>query len=187
MNTSLWIWIAVAAAVVLLIVIVALATGSSRRRRARRDAAAHEKAEALRAEATRGDHKLREQQAEADAAEARARQAQAEADERAADAERLAVQAERRDTMRATLQDERDAQLRDADALDPHVRTDRDGYRVDEQGQPITDHGTGHDLRDGRSRDGRTRAARAEESQMWVDEQGNIVENPRPVDPRDRQ
>lgn len=125
MDSIIWIILAV----VVLIVVVALIASQARKRR---DVARRDEAEQLRHQAAEHDRDLREREAEAASADAKARKVRAEADERAAEARRLEVEAERRGERRAESEHERDERLRRADALDPDVRTDRDGRRLDE-------------------------------------------------------
>lgn len=121
------VWIVLGVLVLLVIIGVFVS-----RSRAQREASQRAEAEQLRASAAEHDRDLREREAEAAAADAQARRARAEADERAAEAERLAVEAERRDEHRVEAQRVRDEELRRADALDPDVKTDKHGYRLDD-------------------------------------------------------
>ena len=95
-----------------------------------------DQAEEIRHEAQEHDRQLREREARAEEAEAKARKARAEAEQRAAEAKRLEAEAERRGEHAETVRAERDEQLRRADARDPDVRTDNEGYRIDERRQP---------------------------------------------------
>ncbi|GAA1116309.1 hypothetical protein [Citricoccus alkalitolerans] len=122
MDNQQMLWLVIGVVVVIIIVVVAIVW--AKRSRDRRQEAAHRAAEDLRGEADRhrGRTLAEEEQAaavrhEADAAEEEARQLRVEAEER----ERTA------DSSRGTL----DAQLREADRLDPQVRTDREGRRID--------------------------------------------------------
>ncbi len=132
MESTTWIWIILA--VLVLAAVVALIARSSRTRQAqtRRTEAAQ-----LREEGVEHERALREREAAAAEADARARQAEAVADQQAAQAERLRIEAERGDEARAHAQERRDEHFRRADALDPDVPTDRDGYRLDEHGKRI--------------------------------------------------
>lgn len=132
MEGTTWIWIILA--LLVLAVVVALVARSSRARRVetRRTEAAQ-----LREHGVEHERALREREATAAEADARARQAKAAADQQAAQAERLRVEAERGDEARMQAQERRDEHFRRADALDPDVKTDSDGYRLDERGNRI--------------------------------------------------
>jgi Tfp pilus assembly protein PilE len=125
-----WVWILIV--VVVIAVIAAVVATRSRQRENRR-------VEAADLRAPTADHHMerREKEAAAASSEAEARRVRAEADQRAAKAQHLEVQAQRaamdRDTAAATSEEK----LRRADALDPDVRTDSEGYRLDEQGNRI--------------------------------------------------
>ncbi|REE05225.1 hypothetical protein LG293_09310 [Citricoccus nitrophenolicus] len=122
MDSQQMLWLVIG--VVVAIIIIAVAIVWAKRSRDRRQEAAHRAAEDLRGEADRqqGRTVAEEERAsavrhDADAAEEQARQLRVEAEER----ERTA------DSSRGAL----DAQLREADRLDPEVRTDREGRRID--------------------------------------------------------
>jgi hypothetical protein len=125
-----WVWILIV--VVVVAVIAAVVASRSRQQENRRVEAAD-----LRAPTADHHMELREKEAAAASSEAEARRVRAEADQRAAEAQRLQVQAQRaamdRDTAAATSEEK----LRRADALDPDVKTDREGYRLDDQGNRI--------------------------------------------------
>ncbi len=53
------------------------------------------------------------------------------------EAERLAAEARERSDRANAIRAERDEQLRLANLRDPDVRTDEDGYRIDDDGNPI--------------------------------------------------
>jgi type II secretory pathway pseudopilin PulG len=129
-NTLLWIIVAV----VVIAVIAAVVITRGRKRRAET-----QRTEAAQLRDTSADHhlKLQEHEASAAQAEAEARRVRAEADQRAAEAKRLEVEAQRRDQDRGSAREEHEATLRRADALDPDVRTDKEGYRLDDDGNRI--------------------------------------------------
>jgi hypothetical protein len=54
-----------------------------------------------------------------------------------AEADKYQAEAERRRQGAAGIREERDETLRRADARDPDVETDDDGYRLDENGQRV--------------------------------------------------
>lgn len=128
-----WLWIALAI-LVLLIIVVVIARSASKKKRER----AREDAEILRTKAHEHDRDLRERAARAEEADAVARRARAEADAKAAEAERLQIEAEKRGEVRDELLTRRDEQLREADRLDPDVRTDKHGRRLDD-GRSVAD------------------------------------------------
>jgi hypothetical protein len=125
-----WVWILLIV-VVVAIVVAALASRSRQRENRRVEAAE------LRDPAA--DHHLerREKEAAAAGAEAEARRVRAEADQRAAEAQQLQVQAQRASTDRDSAVAASEAEMRRADALDPDVRTDKEGYRLDEDGNRV--------------------------------------------------
>ena len=127
MDSTLW-WIL--AILVVLVVVAAIAWAATRNRRVE---AQREKAEELRAEAAEHDRELREQEGRVEEVRARAQQARAEADQRAAEAKRLEADAERHDAGLDGVRERREERLREADARDPDIETDRDGFRVGEQ------------------------------------------------------
>ncbi|HEU4332039.1 MAG TPA: hypothetical protein VFR40_13045 [Lapillicoccus sp.] len=136
-----WVWIVL---VVIVVAIVAVVLASrSRQRETRREEAAD-----LRDPSAEHHMELREKEAAAAATEAEARRTRAEADQRAAEAQRLEVQAQRASLDRDAAAAESQEKLRRADALDPDVRTDKEGYRVDEQGNRLDTAGAvaGRDL-----------------------------------------
>lgn len=132
MDGSTIIWIVLAVVVVIIVVALLMSKGRQKRAEVHRD-----QAEQIRREAQQHDRELREREAHAEEAEAQARRARAEADERAAEAKRLEAEAERRGEHAHEVRAERDEQLRRADAHDPDVRTDKEGYRLDEDGNRI--------------------------------------------------
>ncbi len=125
-----WIWIVVV--VVVLAVVIGVLVSRSRQQESRR-------AEAAELRQPTADHQmeLREKEAAAAASEAEARRVRAEADQRAAEAQHLEVQAQRADKDKAEAASAHEEQLRRADALDPDVRTDKEGYRLDDDGNRI--------------------------------------------------
>lgn len=139
MNDSTMLWWVIAGIVVIALVIWAL----SRTMGNKRDEAHREEAATIRNDAVEQERLVRERQAQADLTDAEARRAQAEADEAAARAEATRVEQERHQESLAEARDAHSAELRRADALDPDVRTDSDGYRLDEHGNRIEDEGYG--------------------------------------------
>jgi peptidoglycan hydrolase CwlO-like protein len=132
MDSTLW-WIVGIVVVVAVIAAIVWAGSKNRRLEAQRG-----KAEEIRNEAREHEHDLREHEGRAEEMQARAEQARAEADRNVAEAKRLQAEADRRGEGVSEIRDERDARLRAADARDPDVRTDADGYRVDEEGERLT-------------------------------------------------
>jgi len=132
MSTLVWIILAV----VVIAVIVAVVLSQSRKKTEE-----SHRVEAAQLRDTSADHhlKLQEQEASAAGAEADARRVRAEADQRAAEAKRLEVEAQRRDQDRDSAREEHESTLRQADALDPDVRSDKEGYRLDEEGNRVDD------------------------------------------------
>lgn len=149
MDGIQWLWVALAILVVVVVIgLVARSASAKKKERNRADA------EALRTRAQSHEHDLRDREAQAAVADAEARRARAEAeaqaaeaDRRAAEADRLEVQAARSGEHRDDLHRRHQEQLREADRLDPDVRTDKEGRRLD---------GDHHDngLRDGGSQSG---------------------------------
>jgi hypothetical protein len=110
-------------------VVVGVLLSRSRQQESRR-------AEAAELRNPTADHQmeLREKEAAAAASEAEARRVRAEADQRAAQAQHLEVQAQRASLDRDSAAETNAEQLRRADALDPDVRTDKEGNRLDRDG-----------------------------------------------------
>lgn len=120
MNTTGWIiLIVVVVIVVIAIVVVALTAG--RRRKLEHD---RQQAGELRAAAGSDDLAAREREAKAARAEADAKQAEVEAEQRRREAAAHAAEA---GEARSAVDDK----LARADRLDPDVRTDRQGNRLD--------------------------------------------------------
>ena len=132
METSALIWIVVA--IVVVAAIIALLVSRSGQRRAESERA---KAAEIREEAQGHDRALREREASAAEARGRAEVAHAEAQQRELEAERLAAEAGNRSDDADAVRRERDEKLRLADSRDPDVRTDADGFRIDESGNRI--------------------------------------------------
>lgn len=130
MTTTIWIVIAI----VVVLAIVAFVVSRSRGQRVETHRA---EAADLREEAAEHDRRLREQEAEATRARAQAQLAEADAQQQRLEAERLAERADHHSEGAAAVRSERDEQLRQADLRDPDVRTDDDGYRVDERGNRL--------------------------------------------------
>jgi peptidoglycan hydrolase CwlO-like protein len=140
MDSTLW-WIVGILVVLVIIGVIVWAATKDRRLDAQRT-----KAEQLRAEARDQERDLREREGRAEELQARAEQARAEAerrsaeaDQRAAEAKRLQAEAERRAQGVSELRNEHEERMRAADARDPDVPTDKEGYRVDEQGERLRD------------------------------------------------
>ena len=114
----------------------------------RREQAERAKAAEMREQAAEHDRELREREAAAQEAKAQAEAAEAEVQERKLEAERLAQEAHQRANHAGSVREERDEQLRLADLRDPDVRTDDDGYRIDEHGNRLGTGTTDHGLRD---------------------------------------
>lgn len=128
MNATGWIvLIVVVVVVVVAIVIVALTAG--RRRKVEAD---RRKAAELREDAARADLAAREREAKSARAAADAKQAEVEA-------ERLRREAEERDRAAAAARDEQQQKLSRADEVDPDVRTDRHGNRVENDRDGVDD------------------------------------------------
>lgn len=134
MDSKTLLWIIVAVVVIAIIVAVVLSQNRKRQAESNRAEAAQ-----LRDTSAESNLKLQEQEASAAGAEAEARRVRAEADQRSAEARRLEVEAERRGQDRNTASEEHESTLRRADALDPDVRTDKEGFHLDEDGNRIDD------------------------------------------------
>lgn len=127
MNDTL-IWIIVAAVVVIaLVVIIALVVSNGKKK------ANRERAQNMRVEAQQREDEVRREEARAAETEAAARKARAEADEKAARAERLEMDAQGTSQTAGHLRHEQVEQQRQADRLDPDVKTDRHGERLDDE------------------------------------------------------
>jgi biopolymer transport protein ExbB/TolQ len=124
MDSSTVIWIIVA--IVVVVLVVALVMRATRARRLENHRA---EAQELRETAAAHDRAMRERMAGAEQAEARARAARAEAD-------KLEAQAERHREGATAVRNERDEQLRRADARDPDVETAEDDYRTERDTRP---------------------------------------------------
>ncbi|MBM6544593.1 hypothetical protein JNO54_00325 [Janibacter sp. YIM B02568] len=129
-------WILIALAVIAVLVVIALVVSSSRKRQVE---ANRQEATELRERAADRELDLREQQAASAETAAQAEAARADADLKAAEAERQRVEAERlqaeardADDRRSVLEDSHREDLRRADEIDPDVRTDKDGNRIDD-------------------------------------------------------
>lgn len=116
----LWWVIGVVVAIIIIVVVIVWA----KRSRDRRQEAAHRAAEDLRGEADR-------QQGRTLAEEERASVVRHDADAAEEQARQLRVEAEKREQTADSSRGALDAQLREADRMDPEVRTDREGRRVD--------------------------------------------------------
>jgi hypothetical protein len=134
MTTSTIIWIIVA--VIVVIAIIGLVMSRSRGRRVEVQRA---KAAEIRQEAAEHDQHLREREASATEAQAQSELARAEAQRRQVEAERLEAQARERSVDAESVRRERDERMRLADLHDPDVRTDKEGYRLDEHGNRLND------------------------------------------------
>ncbi|ADU46906.1 hypothetical protein [Intrasporangium calvum] len=131
MQTILWI---VLALVVVALVIWLLVSSSRRRKleaRQRADAAA------LRARAEEQRSRVQVVEDRASVVGAIADDARAEAEAKAAEAARLERQAEHERAAAEAARHERETLVREADRLDPDVRTDDEGYRVDRSGHRL--------------------------------------------------
>ncbi len=131
-NATIW-WII--GGIVVLAVLIWLISRS----RAGRATQHREEATEIRHESAERERLMRERQASAQLSEAEHRQAQAEADAATARAEQLRVDHERRAEGADAARQDYDAQMRRADKIDPDVRTDREGHRLDERGNRIED------------------------------------------------
>lgn len=150
MNDMQWVWIALAVLAILLVLGVVAARAHKRRT----DERHRVEAGRIREQAAEQERDLRVEEARAAESEASAHKARAEADERAAEARRLEIEAEHRSGARDELREDHERRLRHADALDPDVRTDKHGRRLDD-GRTVADDraewdvrhvgGTGHD------------------------------------------
>lgn len=139
MNDSNMIWWIVGGLILLaLIVFVTIRASAGKHAEAQREEAA-----AIRDDARDEERRVRERQARADLTDAEHRKAQAEADEAAARAEQIRVEHERNEDAYVEARDAHAAKMREADALDPEVRTDKEGFRVDEAGHRIEDESFG--------------------------------------------
>src|SRR3954465_9391043 len=132
MTTSTIIWIIVAVIVVIAIIALVMSRGRGRHVEAKRDKAAE-----IRQEAAEHDQHLREREASATEAQARSQLARAEAEKRRIEAERLEAEAREHSGDAEAVRRERDERMRLADLHDPDVRTDKEGYRLDEQGNRL--------------------------------------------------
>jgi hypothetical protein len=132
METSTIIAIVVAVIVIGAIIAFVMARSGARREAAKRDKAAE-----IREQATEHDRHLREKEASATEAEARSALARAEAQKQQLEAERLAAEARERSGSAESVRRERDEQLRQADLHDPDVRTDKEGYRLGDDGNRL--------------------------------------------------
>jgi len=153
---SPWVWIVLA--VIVVAAIVGLVTSRSRTKQldSRR-----EEAVSLRDGAAEHKVAIRETETVAAASGAEAQRAREEAEERAAQARELEATAQRDQEAHAAARQQHDEQMRRADALDPDVRTDDQGHRLDDDGNRVgqrSGHGAtssepvdeGRDSRDGR-------------------------------------
>ncbi|MEX1909712.1 hypothetical protein L6241_15620 [Janibacter sp. Y6] len=129
-------WVLIGLAILAVLVIIGFVVSSAKKKQA--ESKRHEAAR-IRARAADQEIDLREQQAAAAHTQAQAQAARADAELKAAEAERQRVEAERLEGRAAdegdrhsVLQEARDEELRRADALDPDVRTDKHGNRVDD-------------------------------------------------------
>ncbi|MBD5831146.1 hypothetical protein DXX98_09985, partial [Janibacter melonis] len=129
-------WVIIGLAILAVLVIIGFVVSSAKKKQA--EAKRHEAAR-IRDRAADQEIDLREQQAAAAHTQAQAQAARADAELKAAEAERQRVEAERLEGRAAdegdrhsVLQEARDEELRRADALDPDVRTDKHGNRVDD-------------------------------------------------------
>lgn len=138
MSAVKWIIIAI---VVLIVLIALFSLMSKKRKEAHREEAAN-----LREEAHGQQPELRDREAKAAQSRANADQLRAEAERKQAEADRMNVKADKHESSYRSAQEEHDAQLRKADELDPDVRTDGNGRRLDRDDA---------DGRDGRRRDDR--------------------------------
>lgn len=129
----LWWVIGVVVAIIIIVVVIVWA----KRSRDRRQEAAHRAAEDLRGEADR-------QQGRTLAEEERAAAVRHDAEAAEEQARQLRVEAEEREWTADSSRGALDARLREADRLDPEVRTDRDGRRVD-GADPVNDAGPAGD------------------------------------------
>jgi hypothetical protein len=128
---SPWVWIVLVVIVVIVLALV-LTRSRSKQLETRR-----EKAAELREPTAEHNLALQEREASAAASEAEARRVRAEADARAAQAQQKEVDAQREAMQRDAVREEREAKLRQADLLDPDVKTDKEGYRLDEHGNRL--------------------------------------------------
>jgi hypothetical protein len=125
-----WVWI------LLLLIVIGVIVGVMITRSRQRESRRLEAAE-LRDPTADHQMELREKEAAAAASEAEARRVKAEADQRAAEAQQLEITAQRASAERDRAAAASAEQLRRADALDPDVRTDKDGNRLAEDGEPV--------------------------------------------------
>ncbi|NUL48146.1 hypothetical protein F7P69_23495 [Cellulosimicrobium funkei] len=143
MNDQQILWLVIGVVVLLLVIAVAVVLGN--RRRARRKEADRHAAEQLRGDASRQEERLRAEEQEAAAVRGEAESAEEEA-------RRLRAEAEERERRTGGSRSALDAQIREADRLDPDVATDRSGHRRDgaspaTEGQAAQTRAAGHDAR----------------------------------------
>ncbi|RDV44809.1 hypothetical protein DOE76_11365 [Leifsonia sp. ku-ls] len=121
MNTTGWIILIVVVVVVIAVIaIIAATVGRNRKREADRH-----RAEEMRESAAQSQLEAREREAKAARAAADAKQAEV-------DAERLRREAQERESAAAEARSHSEEAMRRADHVDPDVKTDRDGNRIDD-------------------------------------------------------
>ena len=128
---SPWVWILL---VVLVLAGVVIGLTVSRHRTQQSLESRREEAAALRDEAAEHRVTMRENETAAAASGAQAQRARAEAEQRAEEARELEAMAQQDREALEAARGQHDEQMRRADALDPDVRTDDEGYRLDDDG-----------------------------------------------------
>ncbi|MGO4593857.1 hypothetical protein AB4Z18_08540 [Leifsonia sp. 2TAF2] len=120
MNTTGWIILIVVVVVVIAVIAIIATVGRNRKREADR-----RRAEEMRQSAAQTELDARDREAKAARAAADAKQAEV-------DAERLRREAEERESSAASARSESEEAMRRADHVDPDVRTDKNGNRIDD-------------------------------------------------------
>lgn len=122
MNEQQILWLIIGVVVLLIIIAIAVAVGRKRR-------ATQREADRLAAEQLREDAAIQQERTRAEEENAAAARREAKVAEE--EAHQLRVEAEERERSAGSSRSALDSQLREADRLDPEVRTNRDGERRD--------------------------------------------------------
>ncbi len=136
---SPWVWIVLVVIVLAAVIGLVMSRNRTKQLESRREEAA-----SLRDGAAEHRVAMRDTETAAAASGAEAQRAREEADAQAAQARELEAKAQRDSQAHETARQKHDEQMRRADALDPDVRTDDEGYRLDDDGNragPRSGHG----------------------------------------------
>jgi hypothetical protein len=176
---SPWVWV-----VIIVVVLVVIGLVASRSRAKRLDDR-REEAASLRGAAEEHRSTVQQHEVSASTSEAEARLARDEAEVKAAHARELEAQAardrEKRDEALATHEDH----LRRADAVDPDVNTDDEGYRLDDEGRRIEERSGQGAGAAGAGAVAAGAASRHAEGDSEREDQGDLVESDRGRDGTD--